>query len=153
MAGDSRLSLVRIGMNPDSKERLFRDVVRALHEDGRIPETETPLESLLAREEVSSTAMGRGIALPHARCPVCTELCVSAVRLREPLEFGAPDGDPVDLVFFILGPEEPPGEHVMLLGRIARLVSRPGALEALRSAPDESTFRALVDEGLVPGQV
>jgi PTS system nitrogen regulatory IIA component len=102
----------------------------------------------MAREEVSSTAMGRGIALPHARCSACDELIVCAVRLERAMEFDAPDGDPVDLVFLILGPEEPPGEHVALLGKIARLVSLPGALDALRRAPDEPSLRTLLEEGM-----
>ena len=148
MAADNRFSLTRVGIESKSVEALFRDLVRELKAGGHIPEEEAPLQHLVDREEVQTTAIGGGVALPHARCSVCEKLVVSAALLKQGIDFEAPDGKPVDLVFLILGPEEPPGEHVMLLGRLARMISRPGLLDALRGAPDEASFRKLLEEGL-----
>lgn len=123
-------------------------LVRALHDAGRVATVDEPYRRLLEREAVASTALGGGIALPHARTPASPEATMAVARLVPAVDFRAPDGAPVDLVFLLVGPPEAPGEHVRILARVARLAQRPSVLEDLRAAGDDDRFRAVLEREL-----
>lgn len=91
------------------------------------------------REAVLSTGIGFGVAIPHARSPQVRELSLVCGVSRVPVPFDAIDGEPVRLFFLIVGPEASAGQHVKVLGRIARLVRRDNLREQLCAAqtPDE----------------
>lgn len=98
------------------------------------------------REAVLSTGIGFGVAIPHARTPQVRELSLVCGVSRAPVPFDAIDGEPVRLFFLIVGPEASAGQHVKVLGRIARLVRRHDLREQLCAAttPDEF-YRILLD--------
>jgi PTS system nitrogen regulatory IIA component len=89
---------------------------------------------LSARETLGSTGLGRGVAIPHARCKELTSALVAFVRTRTPIEFDAPDGLPVDCFVLMLAPEKAAQAHLDLLGQIATSLSRADVRDALRSA-------------------
>lgn len=68
---------------------------------------------LMAREQVGTTALGKGLAVPHARTALVTSLTVVVGRSKEGLDYGAPDHKPVHIFFLVLGPNEDPS-HVYL---------------------------------------
>jgi PTS system fructose-specific IIA component len=98
------------------------------------------------RESVLSTGIGFGVAIPHARCSAVPELIVVGGITAEPVPYDAIDGEPVRLVFLIVGPEASAGLHVKILSRIARLVRRDTVRQQLVEAktPDE-LYRHLLD--------
>lgn len=105
-------------------------------------------EPLLAREKLGSTAIGKGVALPHGKAECLTAPAAAAAVLREPVNFPTPDGVDVDVVIAFLSPG-PPGD----LGRISRIVKElrnDGILQAFRSAstPDEIMATLNRDEGV-----
>jgi len=89
---------------------------------------------LLKREQLGSTGMGDGIAIPHARVAGVKSPFGMLARLKEPVDFEAVDGQPVDLVFLLLGPSAPQGEQLNVLACVARKLRAPGTLEELRGA-------------------
>ena len=91
------------------------------------------------RESVLSTGIGFGVAIPHARCAAVPELTVVGGVTAAPVPFDSIDGEPVRLVFLIVGPEASAGLHVKILSRIARLVRRDAVRQQLVEAktPDE----------------
>jgi len=92
---------------------------------------------LLKREELGSTGMGGGVAIPHARFRQVTKPLGFLVRLRKPLDFDAVDGEPVDIVFLLLLPEgAPAGDQLGVLAAIARRLRKPEIAKALRRARD-----------------
>lgn len=104
----------------------------------------TIFTALLQRERLSSTSLGRGIAIPHIKLPgVASMLCIFA-RLERPVSFDSHDGEPVDLLFFLLAPEDAGGDHLKALARISRLVREPATLEHLRTAKDADTLRTVL---------
>jgi len=143
-----RPEVVRLGLRVSSWQEALLVLVRALHKTGAIREASEPYARLLEREAAASTALGGGIALPHARTMASPEPRLAVALLDPAVEFNAPDGIPVDLVFLLVGPPEAPGEHVKLLARIARLAQRAGVLADLRSAPDEDGLRAILEREL-----
>lgn len=97
--------------------------------------------ALLQRERLSSTSLGRGIAIPHIKMPGLKGITCIFARLEKPVSFESPDGEPVDLLFFLLAPEHAGGDHLKALARISRLIRDPATLEHLRSAKDMDGLR------------
>lgn len=93
-------------------------------------------DTLLQRERLGSTGLGRGIAIPHVKLRGVTGIVSLFARLTEPIDFESLDGEPVDLIFLLLAPDHAGGDHLKALARISRLVREPAALERLRTAPD-----------------
>lgn len=97
--------------------------------------------ALLQRERLSSTSLGRGIAIPHVKLPAVKKITCLFARLARPIAFESHDGEPVDLLFFLLAPEHAGADHLKALARISRLVRDPATLEGLRSAKDVEGLR------------
>ena len=103
------------------------------------------LAELVKREELGSTGMGGGVAIPHARFHQVAKPFGMLVRLRKPIDFDAVDGEPVDIVFLLLLPEAAPtGDQLGALASIARRLRNAKIAAALRKAPDSAeTYRIL----------
>jgi len=92
------------------------------------------LDALLAREKLGSTALGRGVGLPHARIAGEFPPLMLFARLRRGLDFEARDDEPVDLVFMILWPETAPEGFLPALSELCRALRDPQVLRRLRQA-------------------
>jgi PTS system nitrogen regulatory IIA component len=77
--------------------------------------------SLFERERLGSTALGHGIAIPHGRIKGLKDACGAFYRLKNPLEFDAPDNQPVSLCFILLVPKDANEQHLQILGELAHL--------------------------------
>jgi PTS system nitrogen regulatory IIA component len=97
--------------------------------------------TLLQRERLGSTGLGRGIAIPHVKLQGLNGILCLFARLQEPIEYDSHDGDPVDLMFLLLAPDHASGDHLKALARISRVVREPSILDALRNAQDEPALR------------
>jgi PTS system nitrogen regulatory IIA component len=102
------------------------------------------LADIMRREELGSTGIGQGIALPHTRVASLKEPYSFMVRLAHAIDFDSVDGQPVDLVFFLLLPQSPPNAHLNALACVARALRDPTIQAELRSAADAaSLYRAI----------
>ncbi|MEQ8823140.1 MAG: PTS IIA-like nitrogen regulatory protein PtsN [Filomicrobium sp.] len=101
-------------------------------------------DTLLQRERLGSTGLGRGIAIPHVKFKDIERIVCLFARLAEPIEFESHDDAPVDLVFLLLAPEHASGDHLKALARISRLVREPATLEQLRTAPDREAIHTVL---------
>ncbi len=106
--------------------------------------TEAIYRKLQRRENVTSTSIGHGVALPHCFLDGLDHFVAGLVTTRKPVEFDAPDGVPVDLFFFIVAPTGQRSEHVALLSRISRFVRPEESRMRLREAANESILKTLV---------
>jgi nitrogen PTS system EIIA component len=100
--------------------------------------------ALLQRERLSSTSLGRGVAIPHIKIAGLKGITCIFARLEKPVSFESHDGEPVDLLFFLLAPEHAGGDHLKALARISRLIRDPATLEHLRSASDADGLRRVL---------
>ena len=98
--------------------------------------------ALAARERLSSTGLGNGVALPHGRVPGDFKPMAAFLQLDPPVEFGAADGQPVDLVLAFIVPGHFTDQHLSLLAQIAELFSTPALTQALRAARDPAAVYA-----------
>jgi PTS system nitrogen regulatory IIA component len=100
---------------------------------------------LLKREELGSTGTGGGIAIPHGRIQSLTKPFGLLARLKQPIDFGAIDGQPVDLIFLLLLPMAAKADPVGALASVARRLRTPEALVELRRAQNASeAYTAIV---------
>lgn len=100
--------------------------------------------ALLQRERLSSTSLGRGIAIPHVKLKGVNAITCIFAKLDRAIPFDSHDGEPVDVLFFLLAPEDAGGDHLKALARISRLVREPATLERLRSAKDADSLRSVL---------
>jgi nitrogen PTS system EIIA component len=104
-------------------------------------------DELMNRERLGSTALGDGVAIPHCRIG-CDEILGVFVKLVEPVDYDAPDGDPVDLLFVLVVPPAEASAHLEVLATLARVFQSPENRGRLRACDsDEDLYRELV--GLV----
>ncbi|HET7127334.1 MAG TPA: PTS sugar transporter subunit IIA [Lysobacter sp.] len=105
--------------------------------------------SLRQRERMGSTAIGDGVAIPHGRGAAFAQPRAAFLRLRPAVEFAAPDGAPVDLVFAMAVPEGMSQEYLQWLSELAERFSDPTLRDALRKAGDADALRGVLrDAGM-----
>lgn len=123
-----------------SKKRLFETIARVISEDQVSLPYNVVLSSLIAREKLGSTGLGQGIAIPHCRVDNCTHAMGTLVTLEEPIDFDAPDGKQVDILFVLLVPAEAQQQHLDILASIAGLFSQQAFCDQVRQAGDATAL-------------
>ena len=103
-----------------SKKKLFEHAADLFAQTHGLKSTDI-FTSLFARERLGSTALGYGIAIPHGRIKGLKDACGAFYRLKNPLEFDAPDNQPVSLCFILLVPKDANERHLQILGELAQL--------------------------------
>lgn len=121
-----------------SKKRALELVAESIAAEHPPLEARDVLEALMARERLGSTAVGAGVAIPHCRLEACTAPVAALVHLAVPVDFDAPDGEPVDLLFVLVVPGEAHEEHLELLAAAARALNEPAYRAALRDAAGDA---------------
>jgi PTS system nitrogen regulatory IIA component len=110
------------------------------------------LDALSEREQAGSTGVGHGVAVPHARLKGLDRLRGVFVRVEQPVDFGAVDDQPVDLMFALFAPQDAGAQHLRALARVSRLLRQPKLREQLRQARAGDAIHALLvqEEALRP---
>jgi PTS system nitrogen regulatory IIA component len=143
--------LAKDGIIPRLKVEDKKQALQALAERGEAATGASAADiyaALLQRERLSSTSLGRGIAIPHVKLPGVKAITCVFARLDRAIPFESHDGEPVDLLFFLLAPESAGGDHLKALARISRLVRDPATLDGLRSAKDIDGLRRVLTKPL-----
>lgn len=108
-------------------------------------------EAVLQRERLGSTAVGRGVAIPHCRLGKVRELRCFFCRLDQPVVFDAPDGEPVDLVFLLVAPENAGADHLKALACISRTMRDTSFAKRLRAVKSaQATYSVFLDTAARP---
>jgi len=124
---------VTLDVNARSKRNLFE--VMAAEAGGRLGRSRQEiLDALEAREELGPTALGKGVALPHAQLQGLAAPLVLFARLDRPIDYDARDAEPVDLVFLVLWPADDTKRLLSATSEICRVLRDPSLLRALRIA-------------------
>ena len=103
-------------------------------------------ESLWEREQLGSTGIGNGTAVPHGRIPGFKRLLTMFARLEKPIDFDAIDNQPVDLVFLLLTPADAGADHLKALARISRLLRNRAICAKLRGTENADAIYALLTD-------
>lgn len=125
------------------KKRLLERAAALLA--GGSPELERAVfDALVGRERMGSTGLGHGVAIPHGRSPQVATAVGCFLRLPDAVDFGSPDGQPVDLVFALVVPEHFTSQHLVLLSQLAEMFGDAGFRDQLRAARDGGTLYSLL---------
>lgn len=130
------------GLDASSKKRVFEQV-GLLFENHQGIARSVVYDALFAREKLGSTGLGLGVAIPHGRIKGLKQAAGAFVRLAAPVQFDAPDGKPVDLIFVLLVPETANDHHLQLLSELAQMFSLRAFREKLLAAPDAAALHTL----------
>ena len=135
---------IALGAQVSDKEQAIDKLVELQMAGGCIDDREAYRKAILAREEMSSTAIEQGIAVPHANSDAVSAPSLAAMTLTQGVDYGAMDGQPSDLFFMIAAPLN--GDlHLEILSRLMVLLMDGEFVKALRSAADAQQFMAVID--------
>lgn len=124
------------------KREAIEEMVAVLARAMPVPRPERLLLELLERERLASTGVGGGIALPHKLLEGFDRSAIALGRSRGGLPFNAADGQPVTVLFLIVGPAGQHAEHLRLLSRLARLLRDETLTREILDAPDAAGMLA-----------
>ena len=119
-----------------SKKRLLTTISELIANNSASLESEQVFSALMSREQLGTTGLGTGIAIPHSRVPYCDEIIGALVTLDTPIDFDAIDSKPVDLFFVLIVPEVKTDEHVETLAKIAEMLNDEDFCYTLRHTQD-----------------
>lgn len=130
----------RSGVEAGSKKRALQILAQLIAEDQPTLSADDIFTNLVGRERLGSTGLGGGIAIPHCRINNCASTVGALIQLQSPIDYEAIDGQPVDILFALIVPEEAHDEHLQTLAAIAGQLHRPGYLQSLRDSQDSHSL-------------
>jgi mannitol/fructose-specific phosphotransferase system IIA component (Ntr-type) len=141
---------ILVDLQATGKEEAIREIVQSLNTAGRLAEAdlESVSRAILNREELGSTGIGQGVAVPHTRHPKADRLIGTVALSRKPrgVDFAALDGEPVDILFLLISPPNQPGDHLRALENISRHLKDERFVNFLRQAQTREQVEELLDE-------
>ncbi|MGQ9575516.1 MAG: PTS sugar transporter subunit IIA [Thermoguttaceae bacterium] len=135
-------------LTAEDKEGVIREMVRALLDAGRIrkDQMESIVRAILNREELGSTGIGRGVAVPHTKHPSVDDLVGTVGISSEGVDFNSLDGEKVYVFFLLISPPDRPGDHLRALENISRQLRNETFCRFLKQAKTAEEIRQLLDE-------
>jgi mannitol/fructose-specific phosphotransferase system IIA component (Ntr-type) len=142
-----RPELVFMDLRGAHPEQALGDLSRRLAETGAVPSAAVLTQALVARERLGSTAVGTGVAIPHAKVAGIRRPLLAVGIAPGGVDFAAADGELVRLLFVIVSPPDAPAEHLRMLAQISRWLGRGAAcVRALLEAGSREAVAALLQE-------
>lgn len=146
MQFESLLALRRVkhGVEAISKKRSLEILANLVAADVPTLEANDLFRRLIARERLGSTGLGFGIAIPHCRVANCEQTIGALIVLNKPVDFDAIDGEPVDVIFSLMVPENADSDHLQTLAKLAELFQQPSFRAELRNAGSDELLYSRV---------
>lgn len=137
---------IKIPLTSKTKDDILGELVDIVGQHTSVRDVKEVLRAVREREEVLSTGIGNGVAIPHGKSAGISDLALVAGVKPEGIDFEALDGQPVQLFFLLVGPESAAGQHVKALSRISRLLRRDSFRVRLAEASNPDDFYAIIAE-------
>jgi len=139
---------VRADLSSDDKESVIRELARALLDAGKVAtaEYEGIVKAILKREELGSTGIGRGVAVPHTKHASVDRLIGTVGVSVEGVDFDSLDGEKVNLFFLLISPPDRPGDHLRALENVSRQLRDDTFCKFLKQAKNTEEILQLLDE-------
>lgn len=142
------LSVNRIKAEIEATEKngIIEELVNLFSGDENIKNLEEVKNSVLEREKIMSTGVGKGFAIPHSKTNAVKGIIAAFGKTSKPIDFNALDGEPVNLVFVLVGQDNMVGPHIKLLSRISRMMNKDEFRESLLNANTTEEIYSIFDE-------
>ena len=139
-------NMIFLNFEANNKEEAIEKFINSLEKTGTIKEPNALKDALLERENLGTTGIGQGIAMPHARSSAIKDLTVAFFRSEKGIDFKSMDSEPVHLVFLLLAPVTAGGPYLKLLAKISRLLRGDDFRTALMEAKDVSSVLQIIQD-------
>ncbi len=136
---------IKLGASATNKDDAISQLVELQVASGNISDKEAYKKAIYAREAEGTTAMGEGIAIPHAKTPAVKQAGLVAMTVKGGVDYDAPDGEPSDLFFMIAAPNTKENIHLEVLSRLATMLMDEDFVAGLRNAGSVEDFLTVVD--------
>ena len=135
-------------LDANTKAEAIRGMIEGLSSAGRIPasDTEAITSGILKREELGSTGIGNGVAVPHTKHPAVDRLTAAVALSDRGVDFDSLDGEAVHILFLLISPPDLPGDHLRGLESISRHLRNPNFCNFLRQAQSGKEVVELLEE-------
>ena len=130
----------------EDKSDVINELVDLLKDDERIVDIEEVRKCVFEREEKMSTGVGKGFAIPHGKTNSVTDILAAFGKSETPIEYNSLDGEPVHLVFLLIGKENLVAKHIKLLSRISRLMNNEEFRKKLINADSKESILKIFEE-------
>lgn len=139
---------MRASLQAEDKESVVRELVGALVESDQLnqDELESIVKAIMKREELGSTGIGRGVAVPHTKHPSVNRLIGTVGVSSEGIDFNSLDGEKVQLFFLLISPPDRPGDHLRALENISRQLRDDTFCRFLKQSKTVQDIQQLLDE-------
>ena len=132
-------------LKTNSKKQLLQELSAQAARIAGLPERDI-FDILWQREQLGSTGLGQGVAIPHGKVPGLNKIYGIFSRVETPIDFDAVDDQPVDLIFALLVPEGAGADHLKALAQVSRLLRNQEVCEKLRGSDNADAIYALLSE-------
>ena len=129
-----------------NKDEVINELVDLLDGDDRVIDIEEVRKCIFDREKIMSTGVGKGFAIPHGKTNSITDILAAFGRSYKPIEYDSLDGEPVQLVFLLVGKDNLVGKHIKLLSRISRLMNNEDFRIKLVEAKSKEAILKIFEE-------
>ncbi len=130
----------------DSKNDVLLHLVDLIGKAGVVTDIEKVRDVIFKREEIMSTGVGQGFAVPHAKTNAVNKTSAALLTLSQPVDYQSLDNQPVRIVIMLVGPEDAFSAHLRLLSRISRLMTDPEFRTRLASAGSAQELYDCIDD-------
>jgi fructose-specific phosphotransferase system IIA component len=126
-----KLDSISLDINTQNKVDLLAQLLDLADKSGKITDKDKTLKEIFEREKILSTGIGKGIALPHAKTNTVSDTIGALAVMKKSIDYDSLDGEPVNIVFLLLGLEHNVGNHLKMLSKISRLLNNDTFREML----------------------
>lgn len=135
-------------LNAEDKHSVIEEIVGSLVASGKIADDdrESIIGAVMKREELGSTGIGRGVAVPHTKHPSVDHLVGTVAISEEGVDFDSLDGEKVQLFFLLISPPDRPGDHLRALENISRQLREDTFCRFLKQAKNADDIKQLLEE-------
>jgi fructose-specific phosphotransferase system IIA component len=130
----------------DKKDDVINELIDLLKGDERVIDLEEVRKCVFDREKIMSTGVGKGFAIPHGKTNSVTDIVAVFGKSKKPIDYNALDGEPVNLVFLMIGKDTLVSKHIKLLSRISRLMNNDEFREKLVKADSKESIQKIFEE-------
>jgi mannitol/fructose-specific phosphotransferase system IIA component (Ntr-type) len=137
---------VKVPLVATEKLGVIQELTDVLADHCSIRDREALKQAVWAREQTRTTGIGHGIGIPHGKCAGVDRLVMAVGKLDRPIEFGAIDGKPVDLIFLLASPSDQTGPHIQALAMISRMLTDASFRGDIKRCEDAGALYRLLAE-------
>ena len=130
----------------DKKDDVINELIDLLKGDEKVLDLEEVRKCVFDREKIMSTGVGKGFAIPHGKTNSVTDIIAVFGKSKKPIEYDALDGEPVNLIFLMVGKDTLVSKHIKLLSRISRLMNNDEFREKLVKAESKEYILKVFEE-------